>query len=179
MTLACDRRYTVGLHASAERVPQIRRIVAAHLRYWRLDLHIASVCLGVTELLTNVHRHLGPDARCVVEIRWSGRHLTASVADEGPPLPRLESAGGGLSAVAALSDSWGTCATADGKVVWFTRRVEAARETPLTAHAPLRSVPDAKGQPAAPPAQPVEPRPDGALAAPPAPAPTASLAEAV
>ncbi|MEV0371656.1 ATP-binding protein [Streptomyces sp. NPDC050636] len=153
--------YTVELHASAERVPQVRRIVAAHLRYWNLELHIAPVCRGVVELLTNVHRHIGPEARCVVELRWTGRHLTASVADQGPPLPRLESAAGsGLSAVAVLSDSWGTCATADGKVIWFTRRVEAARKTPLTSRGPLRSVPDAKGTPEEPPVVPPEPRPE-------------------
>ena len=177
MTLAGDRRYTVELHASAERVPQIRRIVAAHLRHWRLDPHVPSVCGGVTELLTNVHRHLGPDARCVVEIRCSGRHLTAAVADEGPPLPRLESAGGGLSAIAALSDSWGTCGTEDGKVVWFTQRVDASDETPVTAPK-LRSVPDTKRQPATP-ALPREPRPEETLAATPATAPAKPLAEAV
>ncbi|BCK67702.1 hypothetical protein Srufu_016550 [Streptomyces libani subsp. rufus] len=76
----------------------------------------------------------------------------------GPRLPKLLSAGGGLlSRVAALSDSWGTCGTPDGKVIWFTRRVEAARKTPLTSRTPLRSVPDAKGQPAVPPPVPVEP----------------------
>ncbi|MFE3883368.1 ATP-binding protein [Streptomyces lydicus] len=158
MTLPGDRHYTVELHASAERVPQIRRILAAHLRYWDLELHIPPVCRGVAELLTNVHRHIGPDARCVVELRWSGRHLTASVADEGPRLPKLRSAaGGGLSTVAALSDSWGTCGTPDGKVIWFTRRVEATRKSRLTSRTPLRSVPDAKGQPAVPPAVPAEP----------------------
>ncbi|MFB6441604.1 ATP-binding protein [Streptomyces sp. NPDC056411] len=158
MTLPSDRHYTVELHASAERVPQIRRILAAHLRYWHLELHIEPVCRGVAELLTNVHRHIGPDARCVVELRWSGRHLTASVADEGPRLPKLSSAaGGGLVKVAALSDSWGTCGTPDGKVIWFTRRVEAARKTPLTGRTPPRSVPDAKGEPAVPPVLPAEP----------------------
>ncbi|GAA5611073.1 ATP-binding protein [Streptomyces platensis] len=158
MTLPSDRHYTVELHASAERVPQIQRILAAHLRYWDLELHIPPVCRGVAELLTNVHRHIGPDAPCVVELRWTGRHLTASVADQGPRLPKLLSAGGGLlSRVAALSDSWGTCGTPDGKVIWFTRRVEAARKTPLTSRTPLRSVPDAKGQPAVPPPVPVEP----------------------
>ncbi len=147
MTLAGDRRYTVELHASAERVPQIRRIVAAHLRHWRLDPHVPSVCRGVTELLTNVHRHLGPDARCVVEIRCSGRHLTAAVADEGPPLPRLESAGGGLSAIAALSDSWGTCGTEDGKVVWFTQRVDAARRDPGDSPPRCAACPTPRGSP--------------------------------
>lgn len=150
MTLASNRRYTVELHVSAERVPQIRRIVAAHLRYWNLETEIPAVCRGVAELLTNVHRHVGPDAPCVVEVRWSGRHLTASVADRGPKMPRLLSvADGGLAAVAALSDSWGTCGTAEGKVVWFTRRVTATRSTPLAGSTPPRSVPDAKARPQA------------------------------
>lgn len=49
--------------------------------------------------------------------------------------------------MAALSDSWGTCGTPDGKIIWFTRRVEATRKSPLTSRTPLRSVPDAKSQP--------------------------------
>ncbi len=137
MTLSTDRYYAVELHVSAERVSQIRRIVAAHLRYWNLELHIQPVCRGVEELLANVHRHVGDDSRCVVELRWTGRHLTASVADNGPPMPRLVSAGGGgLAIVAALCDSWGTCGTADGKVVWFTRRVEDARNSPCWPRTP-------------------------------------------
>ncbi|GES28667.1 hypothetical protein San01_11540 [Streptomyces angustmyceticus] len=184
MTLPSDRHYTVELHASAERVPQIRRILAAHLRYWDLELHIPPVCRGVAELLTNVHRHIGPDAKCVVELRWSGRHLTASVADEGPRLPKLRSAaGGGLATVAALSDSWGTCGTPDGKVIWFTRRVEATRRTRLTSRTPLRSVPDAKGQPAVPPAVPAEPLaepvPEAAAATAAAAAPAPSSTDAL
>ncbi|WP_433858793.1 ATP-binding protein [Streptomyces kronopolitis] len=174
MTHPGDRHYTVELHASAERVPQIRRILAAHLRYWDLELHIPPVCRGVAELLTNVHRHIGPDARCVVELRWSGRHLTTSVADDGPRLPKLLSAaGGGLSTVAALSDSWGTCGTPDGKVIWFTRRVEAAGKSRLTARTPLRSVPDRKGRPETVPTVPAEPLAEpapGAIAAAPEPA---------
>ncbi|MFI7101038.1 ATP-binding protein [Streptomyces sp. NPDC050161] len=172
MTLSSNRRYTVELPASAERVPQIRRIVAAHLRHWHLEAQIPAVCRGVAELLTNVHRHVGPDAVCVVEVRWSGRHLTVSVTDRGPRMPRLRGAGdGGLAVVAALSDSWGTCGTDDGKVVWFTRRVAATRETPLSARPPLRSVPDAKPRPGAEVPEPGSPpgdsgsgsRPDEAL----------------
>ncbi|MGW0562271.1 ATP-binding protein [Streptomyces sp. NPDC003016] len=149
MTLPTGRYYAAELHVSAERVSQIRRIVAAHLRYWNLELHIQPVCRGVEELLANVHRHVGDDNRCVVELRCTGRHLTVSVADNGPPMPRLVSAGeGGLAVVAALCDSWGTCGTPDGKVVWFTRRVEDARNSPLLRRPPLSGVGDAKEYPA-------------------------------
>ncbi|ARF58122.1 ATP-binding protein [Streptomyces gilvosporeus] len=144
MTLPPDRHYAVDLHASAERMPQIRRILAAHLRYWRLEPHIPSVCRGVTELLANVHRHIGPGARCTVELRHDGRRLTASVADDGPRLPALPGTlGGGLATVAALSDSWGTWGTATGKVIWFSRRLAAA-PAPRT---PLGTGPEVTAQP--------------------------------
>ncbi|MGW1840181.1 ATP-binding protein [Streptomyces sp. BBFR2] len=148
MTVTAHRHYAAELRVTAERVPRIRRIAAAHLRHWRLAAEIPAACRGLTELLAGVLRQAGPDTVCVVELRWSGRHLTVSVADRGPRLPRLDSARGGpLAVVAGLSDSWGTCPTADGKVVWFTRRVTAARGTPLTAPVPVRSVPGAAHRP--------------------------------
>lgn len=153
MTVQLDRHYQVAFQVSAERVSQVRRIVAAHLRHWSLELHVRPVCRGVEELLTNVHRHVGDHHPCVVELRWSGRHLTVSVADGSAEMPRLLDSGGGLSRVRALSDSWGTCRTAEGKVVWFTRyakeprAVETAPPSPLPGgcefrHPPV-TVPDA------------------------------------
>ncbi|MFD8963486.1 ATP-binding protein [Streptomyces sp. NPDC059568] len=148
MTDPLDRRYVVELHASLERVPQLRRIVAAHLRHWKLDLHIAPVDKGIEELLTNVLRHVGDDNRCVVELRWTGRHLTSSVEDNGPRMPRLLTAGGGgLARVAALSDSWGTCATAEGKVIWFTRSVRSPQDIPRVPSIPLSGLDTAQREP--------------------------------
>ncbi|WP_069173831.1 ATP-binding protein [Streptomyces griseus] len=138
MTVPLDRHYQVELQVSAERVSQLRRIVAAHLRHWSLDLHVRPVCRAAEELLSNVRRHVGDDSTCVVELRWTGRHLTVSVADRGPRMPRLLSGGGGgLSRVMALSDSWGTCRTTDGKVVWFTRYAPSPHTTGLLPRAPL------------------------------------------
>ncbi|MFI9626054.1 ATP-binding protein [Streptomyces sp. NPDC052042] len=137
MTVPPDRRYLVEFQVSAERVSQVRRIVAAHLRHWSLELHVRPVCRGVEELLTNVQRHVGDHRRCVVELRWSGRRLTASVADDGTGMPRLLGDGGGLSRVMALSDSWGTCRTGEGKVVWFTRYAKEPRTAGTRSPAPL------------------------------------------
>lgn len=89
MTVPLDRHYLVELQVSAERVSQLRRIVAAHLRHWSLDLHVRPVCRALEELLTNVHRHVGGDNECVIELRWTGRHLTVAVADNGAGMPRL------------------------------------------------------------------------------------------
>jgi anti-sigma regulatory factor (Ser/Thr protein kinase) len=150
MTVPLGRHYVVELHASPDRVAQVRRIVAAHLRYWKLEAHVVPVCKGVVELLTNVHRHADDDNRCVVELRWSGRYLTASVEDSGPRLPRLMSADGGgpLALVAALSDSWGTCATAAGKVIWFTRSVASPQRVPRIPVGPLSGIGTAQTHPA-------------------------------
>ncbi|MCX4587405.1 ATP-binding protein [Streptomyces sp. NBC_01481] len=134
VTAAC--RYTLEVQASTERIPQIRRILAAHLRYWSLEDHIAPVCRAVDELVGNVVHHVKGDKTCVVELRWTGRHLIASVADKDRRMPRVTSSSpkkGGLATVAVLSDSWGTCGTATGKVIWFSRRVKEVQRVLRTA----------------------------------------------
>ncbi|MFF1482703.1 ATP-binding protein [Streptomyces sp. NPDC058301] len=159
-----NRQYTLDLEAAPERVPQIRRIVAAHLRYWKLECLIQPVSLGVCELLTNVFRHAEGDKRCTLELRWTGRRLTAAVLDRDPRLPvlgggePLEARGRGLAMVASLSDSWGTHPTADGKVVWFTVRAEAPDAQGLVRRRPPRALPVAKRPPVAvAPLAPLEP----------------------
>ena len=115
------------LQALPSRIGQVRRIVSAQLRYWHLDPLIDPAALGVTELLTNVHRHAQPDKLCTVEIELLLDRLTVSVHDHDPRLPEVTDAdsfatcGRGLSLVAAVSESWGARPHGEsGKVVWFT-----------------------------------------------------------
>lgn len=114
------------LQALPSRIGQVRRILSAQLRYWHLDQLIDRAALGVTELLTNVHRHAQPDKMCTVEIELLLDRLTVSVRDHDPRLPVVEDApdlstcGRGLAMVAAMSESWGARRDASGKVVWFT-----------------------------------------------------------
>ncbi|MFJ8822639.1 ATP-binding protein [Streptomyces sp. NPDC102467] len=122
-----SRHCTVELQALPSRIGQVRRIVSAQLRYWHLDPLIELAALGVTELLTNVHRHAEPDKRCTVEIELRRDLLTLSVYDHDPRLPVVRDAdsfstcGRGLAMVAAVSESWGVRPHGDGgKVVWFT-----------------------------------------------------------
>ncbi|MEV5611248.1 ATP-binding protein [Streptomyces sp. NPDC052225] len=122
-----SRHCTVELQALPSRIGQVRRIVSAQLRYWHLDPLIDLAALGVTELLTNVHRHAEPDKMCTVEIELYPDRLTVSVYDHDPRLPEVRDAdplatcGRGLSMVASVSESWGVRPNADGgKVVWFT-----------------------------------------------------------
>nr|WP_202539754.1 ATP-binding protein [Streptomyces sp. SID8379] len=144
------------------RIGQVRRIVSAQLRYWHLDPLIDLAALGVTELLTNVHRHAEPDKLCTVEIELYRRSLTVSVHDHDPRLPEVRDAeplatcGRGLAMVASVSESWGVRPHIDGgKVVWFALPVPSpavalpalpplygksdALRTEAPQHAPARS----------------------------------------
>ncbi|MFD7163472.1 ATP-binding protein [Streptomyces violascens] len=122
-----SRQCTVELQALPSRIGQVRRIVSAQLRYWHLDPLIDEAALGVTELLTNVHRHAEPDKMCTVQIELLLDRLTISVHDHDPTLPALRDAdalatnGRGLALIAAVSDSWGVRPEGEsGKAVWFT-----------------------------------------------------------
>ncbi|AWK09205.1 ATP-binding protein [Streptomyces spongiicola] len=127
MISEASRHCTVELQALPSRIGQIRRIVSAQLRYWQLDRLIDQAALGVTELLTNVHRHAQPDKLCTVEMELLLDRLTVSVHDHDPRIPMLGSAGPlettgrGLALVEAVSESWGVRPKGDeGKAVWFT-----------------------------------------------------------
>ncbi|WP_345642566.1 ATP-binding protein [Streptomyces tremellae] len=121
-----SRHCTVELHALPSRIGQVRRIISAQLRYWRLDPLIDHAALGLTELLTNVHRHAQPDKRCTVDVELLLDRLTVSVSDHDPRMPNLTDAatydtcGRGLALIAAVSQSWGVSRSAGGKSVWFT-----------------------------------------------------------
>lgn len=145
------------LQALPSRIGQVRRIVSAQLRYWHLDPLIDRAALGVTELLSNVHRHARPDKSCTVELELLLDRLTVSVRDHDPRLPvvadaaqpsdasPLATCGRGLAMVAAMSESWGARPDGDdGKVVWFTLPAPGTNPRPQ-ARRPRRS---AERQPA-------------------------------
>ena len=116
------------LQALPSRIGQVRRIVSAQLRYWHLDPLIDPAALGVTELLTNVHRHAEPDKQCTVEIELLLDRLTVSVRDHDPRLPQV----GDVDPVSHPRPGArpGRCGQPElgnagredgsGKVVWFT-----------------------------------------------------------
>ncbi|MET7455689.1 ATP-binding protein [Streptomyces sp. NPDC005574] len=145
-----NRHCAVELQALPARIGQVRRIVSAQLRYWHLDPLIDRAALGVTELLTNVHRHAQPDKTCTVEIELLLDRLMVSVYDHDPRLPVVEdladaadtdalaTRGRGLAMVAAVSESWGVRPDGEsGKVVWFTLPTPSAPR-PAAARPPRR-----------------------------------------
>lgn len=131
------------LHALPSRIGQVRRIISAQLRYWRLDPLIDHAALGVTELLTNVHRHAQPDKRCTVDVQLLLERLTVSVSDHDPRVPSLHDAetydtgGRGLALIAAVSESWGVRPSASGKSVWFTLPAPSGTAVTPPSHCPV------------------------------------------
>ncbi|WP_405737647.1 ATP-binding protein [Streptomyces sp. NBC_00028] len=114
-------RITVGEHS----VRHIRRIVRSLLAEWELAELVDAVELGVTELVTNVVRHV-PDRRCeVVVLRTAG--VRVEVTDSYPQRPVVCGAltadaegGRGLVLLGAVADKWGVAGAAGGgKTVWF------------------------------------------------------------
>ncbi|MCX4510616.1 ATP-binding protein [Streptomyces sp. NBC_01619] len=138
MISEASRHCTVELQALPSRIGQVRRIVSAQLRYWQLDRLIDQAALGVTELLTNVHRHAQPDKLCTVEMELLLDRLTVSVHDHDPRIPMLGSAGPlettgrGLALIDAVSESWGVLPKGDaGKIVWFTLPTSPTATAPV------------------------------------------------
>lgn len=168
------RHCVVELQALPSRIGQIRRILSAQLRHWQLDPLIDRAALGVTELLSNVHRHAQPHKTCTVEIELRLGRLTVSVTDSDPRLPvirepraldaldpldtleNLETSGRGLALVAAVSEAWGARKQPDGagKSVWFSLRAAPARPAPSK---PVRITTEPVRDPAHPASLAVEP----------------------
>ncbi|MEU6375616.1 ATP-binding protein [Streptomyces sp. NPDC046909] len=171
-----SRHCTVELQALPSRIGQVRRIVSAQLRYWHLDPLIDRAALGVTELLTNVHRHAQPDKMCTVEIELVLDRLMVSVHDHDPRLPvvadmpgslpdedlsdglpddlsddlldtdTLATCGRGLAMVAAVSESWGARPDGQAGKVVWFALSAPAAPRAATARPPRRTAGDKSGR---------------------------------
>jgi hypothetical protein len=99
-----------------------RHCITKIMLEWGLGLLVPSVCLVVSELVTNSTLHAKTDIE--VSLAWIPGALRVAVQDGSPELPRqrysqLDVHGRGLSVVIGLSRAFGVVPTADGgKVVW-------------------------------------------------------------
>lgn len=111
------------------RVAHMRRITAAHLRYWDLTALADSATVVVSELVTNAIQHgQGPVG---LRVTRSTHALRIEVTDGTPAPARMRCAdaadegGRGLLLVAALSDNWGV--SPDGTTTWATFALPTGR----------------------------------------------------
>ncbi|MGW7085159.1 ATP-binding protein [Streptomyces sp. NPDC054871] len=118
--------YRMSLTLGEHSVRHLRFILRAYLGSWGMGELRDCAELALTELVTNVVRHV-PDRHCELLILRRPRGLRVEVADTSPLLPRqgsgeeLAEGGRGLLIVAAVTDRWGYKPRVDGsgKTAWF------------------------------------------------------------
>ncbi|MFD8725353.1 pep a2 [Streptomyces sp. NPDC059629] len=164
MKTAVPCYYHLDVEVSPERVGQVSRILAAHLRYWDLDNLVDPVCGGAELLLHAIDQH-ATDKHTSIEMWWNGQHLITAIGDDDRDLRPDQDLRSCLAHIAAMSDGWGCCTSDTGsKIIWFSQRARAGERVPLVPTAPAPSIRRTLRVPrAAPVAQLAEPA-DGVLA---------------
>ncbi|MFE7441676.1 ATP-binding protein [Streptomyces chartreusis] len=136
-------RCVLPFEAAPAEVRQLRRAAVAQLSQWGTPVAADEAELLVTELATNVVKHVGARASATLILEWHGDRLRIEVHDKSPTMPAPSSAGResecgrGLQLVAAIAVDWGVVLTSAGKAVWCEmptgggracRRIERAVE---------------------------------------------------
>ena len=112
--------FRLDLLAAPHIVPEARRAVREHL-----GVPCPEVQLCVSELLTNVIRHIGEGTPVTLTVTHTDGRTRIAVTDPEPYAWLVVRAAGpedengrGLQVVRQLSQRWGARRTATGKVVW-------------------------------------------------------------
>lgn len=138
-------RCVLPFSAAPAEVRLLRRATAKQLAQWGLPAATDEAELVVTELATNVVRHVGEGTSATLVLERRGERLRVEVHDKSRTMPALRPAscdaerGRGLHLLSCLAADWGTALTAMGKAVWCEvevgvgagracRRVERAAE---------------------------------------------------
>ncbi|WP_030252984.1 ATP-binding protein [Streptomyces violens] len=123
--------FDVALPPEVRRVAHMRRVTAAHLRYWDLDALVDSATVIVSELVTNAIQHGLGQQPIGLRVTRSAHELRIEVTDGTPQPARVRRAndddehGRGLPLVAGLADGWGV--SRDGAMTWATFVLPAGR----------------------------------------------------
>ncbi|WP_217179807.1 ATP-binding protein [Streptomyces sp. AC495_CC817] len=117
-------RCVLPFEAAPTEVSLLRKAATAQLKRWGMDGNVEEVALLITELATNVLKHVGDGASATLILETRSERLRLEVHDKSRvvPSPRgLDCAaecGRGLHLLATLALDWGTEHTAGGKAVW-------------------------------------------------------------
>ncbi|WPB91843.1 ATP-binding protein [Streptomyces malaysiensis] len=117
-------RSVLPFTAEALHVAGLRRAVKAELTAWGMSPLVDEVQLIVTELASNVIKHVGQGSAATLVLDTGADQLRMELHDKSDKEPQRlhptcdEESGRGLQLLSALSPSWGTTRTAAGKAVW-------------------------------------------------------------
>ncbi|WP_416974931.1 ATP-binding protein [Streptomyces sp. 4F14] len=127
-------RCVLPFEAAPAEVPLLRRAVAKQLSQWGMPAAAEEAELLVTELATNVVKHVGEGAAATLVLESRAERLRVEIHDKSSTVPSLRAAGcdeecgRGLHLLGALAVDWGTVLTAVGKAVWCEIAVERGSE---------------------------------------------------
>ena len=116
-------RARIDLPTTTASVPVARHLAAQLLTAWSATGRHDESMLLLSELVTNVVRHVRPTTTFTIELDLSPLKLRVAVLDPSPTPPVLRDqtpAGGhGMWLVTAIADRWGSARHGTGKQVWF------------------------------------------------------------
>lgn len=123
----CVKRKPWELPFAAEpsELAGLRRVLRLHLTLWGLPELVETAQICVTEMASNVIRHVGVGTPTMLAVSMSGTYLRMELHDPDmralPTLlnPECEAESGrGMAIVDAVTDRWGVILRGDSKVVW-------------------------------------------------------------
>lgn len=112
----------------------LRRTVRDQLAEWGMPALSDEVQLAVTELASNVIKHVGEGVPSALVMEPREGVLRVEVHDTSHAVPAIRDpqcgaeCGRGLHLLAGMSADWGTAQTATGKAVWCEFAIEAAAD---------------------------------------------------
>ncbi|MFE3824122.1 ATP-binding protein [Streptomyces sp. NPDC059092] len=117
-------RYVLPFVAAPIELHMLRRTVREQLREWNASTLSDEAQLAVTELATNVIKHVGSDTPATLVLEPAEDRLRIEVHDTSQKVPTRQpqncgqECGRGLHLLAAMAMDWGAAVTATGKAVW-------------------------------------------------------------
>ena len=117
------RHFLLPFDAEPQAVGQLRNAVGLQLATWGVSEVADAALLAVSELATNVIRHVGEGTPATLVMEADDGRVRVELHDVSGQLPHREQAGPddetgrGLSLVTAISGGWTAMATSAGKAV--------------------------------------------------------------
>ncbi|MEU8592100.1 pep a2 [Streptomyces sp. NPDC048664] len=149
MKTAAPCYHHLDVELSPDRIGQVKRVLAAHLRSWDLEMLVEPFCQCLDALLHGIDAHAA-DKNATIEMWWNGQHLITAVQDSERDIRPHYAPAGCLARIAALSNGWGCCATGTGgKIIWFSQRARAGDHALLAPTAPAPSLRETRPLPRA------------------------------
>jgi anti-sigma regulatory factor (Ser/Thr protein kinase) len=150
----------IALPRSPSSVATARRFIEARAAAWSFPERASEqlVLIG-SELVTNAVLHARTELTLTLELRENRVRVSVKDRSQAPATLRHYRrdalTGRGLGVVAALSDTWGVSAAADGKVVWAELGANGARPAAAPRPPDLRDAPSTTPSAGTPGARPV------------------------